>query len=98
MKILVVGATGNTGGDTTVLVEVPSINRTGQPGDSVTITFDVMIGGGVTAGATLPNTASVTNYNSIPSGGRVYPQVNAKAGMQKIKSIHKYLKTFWQET
>ncbi len=68
--------TGNGLGDTTIVINVPSIDRTGQPGSVLTVTFDAEIGGAVTAGTTINNTASVTGYNSIPGGGRSYPQVN----------------------
>ncbi len=68
---------GNDPGDTNVSVNIPNINRTGQTGDVVLISFDVVIDAAVTTGTIINNTASVTTYNSIPGGGRIYPQVNA---------------------
>jgi len=68
--------TGNGVGDTTIAINIPSINRTGQAGDVLTVSFDALIGAGVTAGTNINNTASVTQYSSLPGGGRIYPQVN----------------------
>ncbi len=69
--------TGNTGGDTTVVIDIGTINN----GSAVTVTFDAVLGNSVVSGETVDNTATVTNYSSLPGGGRVYPNVEDDASV-----------------
>ncbi len=71
--------TGNTAGDTTVVVDVGTIPF--SPATTVTVTFQVLVGNGVSSGQMIPNTASAT-YESLPSGGRVYDPVEAMENLE----------------
>ncbi len=67
--------TGNTAGDTTVLVDIGTLGI----GASASITFSATLSNTVISGDSVSNTATVTNYNSIPGGGRIYPDVDDTA-------------------
>jgi len=71
--------TGNGVGDTTVAVDVGTIPF--SPVTTITITFDVLIGNGVTSGQMIPNTAAVT-FDSLPVGGREYDPVEDDANVE----------------
>jgi len=67
--------TGNTLGETIVEVNVGDL----AIGASMTVEFDATISSTVASGETVDNTATVTNYNSLPGGGRVYDDVDDSA-------------------
>ena len=66
--------TGNTGGDTTVLVDVASI----AIGNSVTVSFDAILAATTPSGTNLINTAGAA-YSSLVGGGRIYTPVTDTA-------------------
>jgi len=66
---------GNLLGDTTVGVDIGTVTS----GTPVTVTFNALLSNTVVSGDSVQNTATVTNYNSIPGGGRVYDEVDGTA-------------------
>ncbi len=76
--------TGNTLGDTTVLVTIGDI----AAGASVTITFDVTLDATTPSGASIVNTGSIDGYSSLPGGsGRTYGSTTDTATVTGVAAV-----------
>ena len=69
--------TGNSGGDTTVLVSLAEL----AVGETATVTFDVVLNNGVTPASTETNTATLA-YDSLPGAGGRASSDSASQGVQ----------------
>ncbi|MBL4659964.1 MAG: isopeptide-forming domain-containing fimbrial protein, partial [Alcanivoracaceae bacterium] len=74
--------TGNTGGDTTILIDVPSIAVSSM----VTVTFDVVLDAATPSGSNLINTAQAA-FSSLTGGGRIYTPVTDTATVNVVAAV-----------